>query len=142
MQRVPADVTGFAALPNLNDRIGTTASSGGVTFGQKPTNTLASQLTSEQLERLRKLNDIFSQTRSMPVRQQVEQGPVLPENQLTAEEKEFYGENEEGLEEKAHPMRFPRKAKHTRVSQTIDEDEDYGSEEDEEMVYNEDWVES
>lgn len=64
------------------------------------------------------------------------------ENQLTPEEIEFYGEdNEEQEPVKVYPTRYPRKAKNIRVSQSIDQDESYNEDEDEDMAYHEDWIE-
>lgn len=119
---------------------------GGVTFGQKAFDNYTSKLTAEQLQRLRKLNDLFSTERTAQSKQRQEPASkpkVAPENQLTAEEKEFLEEKEEMSDNAVYPTRYPRKAKNIRVSQHVDEEEYFDSNgEDDEMVYHEDWVES
>lgn len=61
-------------------------------------------------------------------------------NQLTPEEQEFYGETPEESQV-GYPTRYPRKAKNVRVGQTLEDDESYDSNEDEDMFYHEEWIE-
>ena len=60
-------------------------------------------------------------------------------NQLTSEEQEFYGENPEESHT-GYPTRYPRKAKNIRVGQAHEDDESYDSNEDEDMIYHDDWI--